>query len=143
MAPSTVGAALRSEGLARLDRGDRAANERPQRYQRDRPGELIHVDVKKLAAIRDGGGWRIDGLGAANGVGAHGGVGYRFIHIAIDDRTRVAFSEILNEEQALTAAAFLERASRWHSAEKRAARWRPARCRAGVPDLPAYAGPSA
>ena len=115
MAPSTVGAILRSEGFARLDRGDRATHERPRRYQRDRPGELIHVDVKKLAAIRDGGGWRTHGRGAANGQGRHSGVGYRFIHTAIDDRTRVAYSEILNDEQGVTAAAFLERAVLWFS----------------------------
>ena len=113
MAPSTVGAILRSEGLARLDRGDRATHERPQRYQRERPGELVHIDVKKLAAIRDGGGWRTHGRGAANGVGRHSGVGYRFIHTAIDDRTRLAYSEILNDEQGVTAAAFLERAALW------------------------------
>jgi transposase InsO family protein len=113
MAPSTVGAILRSEGLARLDRGDRASHEPPRRYQRDRPGELLHIDVKKLAAIRDGGGWRIHGRGAANGQGRDSGVGYRFIHTAVDDRTRLAYSEVLNDEQAVTAAAFLQRAVLW------------------------------
>jgi transposase InsO family protein len=116
MAASTVGAILRAEGLGRLDRGDRATNTTPpQRYQRERPGELIHVDVKKLAAIPDGGGWRTHGRGAANGLGRHSGAGYRYIHTAIDDRTRLAYSEILNDEQALTAAGFLARAVLWFS----------------------------
>jgi hypothetical protein len=48
-----------------------------QRYQRERPGELVHVDTKKLAAIRDGGGWRVHGRGAANGMGRYTGIGYR------------------------------------------------------------------
>jgi transposase InsO family protein len=115
MAASTVGAILRSEGLSRLDRGDRATSTtRPQRYQRDRPGELIHVDVKKLAAIPDGGGWRVHGRGN-DGHGGHSWAGYRFIHTAIDDRTRVAYSEILNDEQGGTAAEFLTRAVLWFS----------------------------
>jgi len=112
MAPSTVGAILRAEGLARLDRGDRATATAPQRYQRDRPGELVHVDVKKLAAIPDGGGWRLHGRGN-DGYGGHSWAGYRFIHTAIDDRTRVAYSEILNDEQGVTAAGFLDRAVLW------------------------------
>lgn len=115
MAPSTVGAILRAEGLSRLDRGDRATSTRPQRYQRDRPGELVHVDVKKLAAIPDGGGWRLHGRGAANGLGGHSGAGYRYIHTAIDDRTRLAYSEILNDEQGVTAAGFFTRAVLWFS----------------------------
>ena len=59
LAASTVQNILNREGLGRLDRGDRAAAPRPpvRRYQRERPGELLHVDVKKLAGIPDGGGW--------------------------------------------------------------------------------------
>ena len=64
LAASTVQPILRAEGLGRLDRGDRATNAEPvRRYQRDRPGELIHVDVKKIAGIPDGGGWQIHGRG--------------------------------------------------------------------------------
>ena len=60
MAASTVQSILRAEGLGRLDRGDRATNTEPvRRYQRDRPGELVHVDAKKIAAIPAGGGWRL------------------------------------------------------------------------------------
>jgi transposase InsO family protein len=117
LAPSTVQSILRQAGLGRLDRGDRATNEprRPRRYQRDRPGELVHVDVKKLAAIPTGGGWRMHGRGAEHGMGRHTRAGYRYIHTAIDDRTRLAYSEILHDEQADTAAAFWARAVLWFS----------------------------
>ena len=64
-AGSTVQKILIAEGLGRLDSGDRATAEPIRRYQRDRPGELVHVDVKKLAGIPDGGGWRIHGRGQA------------------------------------------------------------------------------
>lgn len=116
LAPSTVQRILVGAGLGRLDRGDRAT-ERPPilRYQRDRPGELIHVDVKKLAAIPPGGGWRLHGRGQA-GQHGHGKAGYRFLHSALDDRTRLVYSEILDDEQALTAAAFWARAAAWFSA---------------------------
>jgi len=114
LAASTVQSILQAAGLGRLDRGDRATSSkpRPQRYQRDRPGELIHVDVKKIAAIPDGGGWRMHGIGN-DGHGGHSGAGYRYIHTAVDDRTRLAYSEILNDEQSVTAAAFLARAVLW------------------------------
>jgi transposase InsO family protein len=110
LAASTVQSILRDAGLARLDWGDRATNtERPLRYQRDRPGELIHVDVKKIAGIPNGGGWRIHGRGN-DGHGGHSKVGYRYIHTALDDRTRIAYSELLTDEQADTAAQFWLRA---------------------------------
>jgi transposase InsO family protein len=109
LAASTVQSILRGAGMARLDRGDRATAPPPQRYQRDRPGELVHVDVKKVAAIPEGGGWRIHGRGPGP-TGGHSGAGYRYIHTAIDDRTRLAYSEVLHDEQAATAAGFLARA---------------------------------
>ena len=112
VAASTVQAVLRSEGLGRLNVGDRATAEPARRYQRQRPGELVHVDVKKLGGIPDGGGWKIHGRGRDVHHG-HGGVGYRFLHTAIDDRTRVAYSEVLNNEQGPTAAAFWHRAHHW------------------------------
>ncbi|MDW3221122.1 MAG: IS481 family transposase [Acidimicrobiales bacterium] len=112
LAASTVQNILRAEGLGRLDRGDRASAEPVIRYQRDRPGELIHVDIKKIAAIPDGGGWRIHGRGNDTTRG-HSGVGYRYIHSAIDDRTRLVYSEIHDDEQALTAAEFWLRANHW------------------------------
>jgi transposase InsO family protein len=113
LSSSTVQQILRSEGLGRLDRGDRATDTEPvRRYQRDRPGELVHVDVKKLGAIPPGGGWKVHGRGKAPS-GVHAKAGYRYLHTAIDDRTRIAYSEILDDEQATTAAAFWHRAHAW------------------------------
>ncbi len=110
MAASTVQAILNAEGLGRLDRGDRATDVEPvRRYQRDRPGELIHVDVKKIAGIPAGGGWKIHGRGNDDH-GGHSGVGYRYIHSAIDDRSRLVYSEIHNDEKAVTAVGFWHRA---------------------------------
>jgi transposase InsO family protein len=131
LAASTVQNILRAQGLGRLDRGDRATDrgdratdrgdratdrgdratdrEPVRRYQRDRPGELVHVDIKKLAGIPDG-GWRIHGRGQTPGA-THANVGYRFLHSAIDDRTRVVYSEILADEQGASAAAFWHRAN--------------------------------
>jgi len=113
LAASTVQSILRQAGLGRLDVGDRAtATESPRRYQRDRPGELVHVDVKKLAGIPLGGGWKALGRGK-DGHGGHSGVGYRYLHTAVDDRTRLAYSEILGNEQGETAAEFWRRANTW------------------------------
>ena len=81
----------------------------------DRPGELAHVDVKKISAIPTGGGWRIHGRGQAPAV-KRSTTGYRFIHTAIDDCTRLAYSEIHDDEQAVTAAGFWQRASAWFAA---------------------------
>ena len=115
LAASTVQNILNAAGLGRLDRGDRAAAPRPavRRYQRERPGELVHVDVKKLAGIPDGGGWWLHGKGNAP---PRAGVGYRYIHTAIDDRTRIAYSEIHGDEQGATAAGFWRRACRHFAA---------------------------
>lgn len=107
LAASTVQNILNRAGLGRLDRGDRATNREPvRRYQRDTPGELIHVDVKKLAGIPDGGGWRVRGRGYRGEGAASRRVGYRYVHTAVDDRTRIAYSEIHNDENAVTAAGF-------------------------------------
>ena len=75
-----------------------------------------------VAAIPDGGGWRIHGRGPGP-TGGHAGVGYRFIHSALDDRTRLVYSEIHDDEQAVTATAFWRRAAAWftergHAQEK-------------------------
>ena len=116
LAASTVQSILRRAGLARLDYGDRATHtEVPRRYQRDRPGELIHVDIKKIAGIPDGGGWRIHGRGN-DATAGHSGVGYRYIHTALDDRTRIAYSEIHTDEKADTAAHFWGRAVAYFAA---------------------------
>ncbi len=81
-----------------------------RRYERERPGELIHVDVKKLAAIPDGGGRWMHGRGNDRYQG-HSGAGYRYLHSALDDRSRIVYSEILDDEQAATAAALWSRAA--------------------------------
>jgi transposase InsO family protein len=114
LASSTVQRILTEAGMGRLDRGDRASLPPPaQRYQRDHPGELIHVDVKKLAGIPDGGGWRVRGRGYPGERAGNRRVGYRYIHTAIDDRSRIAYSEVLDDETAATAAGFWTRAAQW------------------------------
>lgn len=92
------------------------------RYEARAPGDLIHVDIKKLGRIPDGGGWRAHGRGSApdraTGVsrnraaraGAQGSRGYKFLHHAVDDHSRMAYSEILSDERKETAAAFWTRA---------------------------------
>jgi transposase InsO family protein len=116
LAASTVQAILVREGLGRLDIGDRAtggggSKPRPRRYQREHPGELIHVDVKKLAGIPPGGGWRTRGRGYRGEKTKGRRAGYRFIHSAIDDRSRIVYSEIHGDETAATAAGFWARAA--------------------------------
>ena len=104
MAPSTVHAVLARHGLSRLARMDRVTGE-IIRYERDHPGELIHVDVKKLGRVPDGGGWRV--LGRDNGPARHRGKGYDYLHVAIDDHTRIAFVQAHADEKGTTCAAFL------------------------------------
>lgn len=116
IAASTVPSIVRGAGLGRLDRGDRASAATPPcRYQRERPGELVHVDVKKIAAIPPGGGWRMHGKAKRP---RRIFAGYRYIHTAVDDRTRLAYSEVLEDEQADTAAAFLARMVEWFAAHR-------------------------
>lgn len=94
----------------------------PVRYEVQHPGELIHVDIKKLGRIPDGGGWRAFGRGSAQDqhagatrnraarTGASPSRGYTYLHHAVDDHTRLAYSEILSDERKETAAAFWGRA---------------------------------
>jgi transposase InsO family protein len=117
--PSTVHRVLTRHGLSRLAWMDRPTGTMIRRYEMSRPGELVHVDIKKLGRIRPGGGWRIHGRGSAawkhsvNEAMAARRVGYVFVHTAIDAHSRVAYSEILDDEQAVTAAAFWIRAHAW------------------------------
>jgi transposase InsO family protein len=104
MARSTVYGVLRRHGQSRLAYTDRASGV-VVRYQREHPGELVHIDVKKLGRIPDGGGHRAHGRAASTPRGL--GIGYDYLHSAVDDRSRVAFSQILPEESADTAALFL------------------------------------
>jgi transposase InsO family protein len=107
MARSTVYGVLARQGRSRLAHTDRASGV-VVRYQRQHPGELVHLDVKKLGRIPDGGGHRAHGRADA----ARGrGVGYEYLHSAVDDRSRVAFSQILPDEGAATSALFLVEAA--------------------------------
>jgi transposase-like protein len=103
---STCYAVLRRHGLQRLDWMDRPTGEVVRRYERARPGELIHVDVKKLGRIPPGGGWHA--LGRAPGRHSTGR-GYDYVHSAVDDHSRLAYSEIHGDERVDTCAAFLAR----------------------------------
>jgi hypothetical protein len=79
------------------------------RYQRERPGELIHVDVKKLGRIPQGGGWRLRGRTLETGHQKHlPKRGHDYLHVAVDDATRVAFIEVFPDDRAASCAAFLE-----------------------------------
>jgi len=85
----------------------RASKTTAVRYERGTPGELVHIDVKKIGRIPDGGGWRA--WGRANTSPTR--VGFDYIHSAVDDHTRIAYSEVLDDEQGDTAAGFLLRAA--------------------------------
>ncbi|MCP4965505.1 MAG: transposase, partial [bacterium] len=113
LAASTVQLILDRAGEGRLDHGDRATKAKPRRYQREHLGELVHVDIKKIAGIPDGGGWRTRGKGYQGEHAKHRRAGYRYIHSALDDRSRIVYSEILDDEQGHTAADFWERAAAW------------------------------
>jgi transposase InsO family protein len=101
---STVYGILRRYGVSRLRDQDRVSGI-PIRYVRDKPGELVHLDIKKLARIPVGGGHQV--LGRAAGRKTKRDVGYEFVHVAIDDASRVAFAQVLADERGQTTAGFL------------------------------------
>lgn len=105
MPRSTIYAVLRRHGLSRLSWMDRPTGVTIRRYQMSRPGELVHIDVKKLGRIPAGGGWRKRGR-AQIGSGSSA-EGYDYIHSAVDDHSRLAFSQIRNDETATTCTDFL------------------------------------
>ena len=111
VARSTVYAVLRRAGLHRLAWLHRSTRE-VIRYERATPGELLHLDVKKLGRIPDGGGKRFEPGFRETGAGRHvsRGLGHDFVHVAIDDFSRYAYAEALPDERADTTAAFVERA---------------------------------
>jgi len=111
LARSTVYAVLRRAHLHRLAWLHRSTRE-VIRYERAAPGELVHLDVKKLGRIPDGGGKRFDAGFLETGAGRHAsrGLGHDFIHVAVDDHSRYAYAEALPDERGDTTAAFLERA---------------------------------
>jgi len=115
VAPSTVHRVLVRLGLNRLAWMDRPTGRVIRRYERERPGELIHVDIKKLGKIPDGGGWKVVGRQAGKkNNDTRRGIGYGFIHSAVDDHSRLAYSEILGDERKETAAGFWQRARAWY-----------------------------
>jgi transposase InsO family protein len=119
MALSTVSGILARLGMGRLGR---LGLEQPRRYERSRPGELVHIDVKKLGRIQGGAGKRVRG-----GTHSHynptvtdragkrrNTVGWEYVHIAVDDHSRLAYAEVLPDERATTAISFLRRASAFY-----------------------------
>jgi transposase InsO family protein len=99
---STVYGVLRRHGVSRLAHADRLTGA-PVRYVRERPGELIHVDVKKLGRVPDGGGHHMLGPSARR----ERGLGYDYLHVAIDDATRLAFVGVQPDERAATTVRFM------------------------------------
>lgn len=123
--PSTVHRVLTRYGLAKLRWLDRPTGRVIRRIESDRPGDLVHVDVKKLGKIPAGGGWRMLGRTAGNHNtradkssgrrSKHGDPlhGHHFLHTALDGHSRLAYSELLTDERKETAAAFWTRAHAW------------------------------
>lgn len=124
---STVGRVLTRYRMPLLTQVHRATGlpvrqPTPVRYEKSRPGELVHLDIKKLGRAPAGGGWRVHGHGSAPDrqasvvrdraarAGARGSRAYRYLHRAIDDHSRLVYSEILEDERKETAAGFLARA---------------------------------
>lgn len=124
---STVHAVLARYGCPPLAHLDRATGVPVRRYERERPGELVHVDIKKPGNIPDGGGWRVTGkaqghrnrartAGAGRSPNREPVLGYGYLHTAIDDHSRLAYTEILADEKKETAAGFLARSHAWFAA---------------------------
>jgi transposase len=107
--PSTVHRVLTRYRIARLAHLDRATGLPIRRYEHPTPGALVHVDIKKLGNIPDGGGHKVRGRADGRRKRYHG-VGYAYLHTALDDHSRLAYTEILTDERAETAAAFFTRA---------------------------------
>jgi len=106
---STVHRVLVRQGLNQLRTIDPPTGRVIRRIETSRPGELVHIDVKKLGWIPDGGGWWAHGRGNV----PYHAVGYDYIHSAVDAYSRVAYSEILNAEDTVCCTGFLERANDW------------------------------
>jgi transposase len=122
--PSTVHRVLTRFGLARLRWLDRATGRPVRRYEHPTPGDLVHVDIKKLGRIPDGGGHRVTSraVGQRHRAGTTGThrdrhgkprLGYAYLHNAVDDHSRLAYTEILGNDDKHTAAAFWTRANTW------------------------------
>ena len=110
--PSTIGKVLRRHGCSRLPRPDGAAARCARRYERERPGELVHVDSKKLGRFWEP-GKRV--LGAQAGrPHRNRRIGWQHLHVAIDDHSRLAYAELLPRQDADSCVRFLERAAAWY-----------------------------
>jgi len=117
---STVSAVLTRSGIGRLGR---IGLEPAVRYERSRPGELVHIDIKKLGRIEGGAGHRVGGRVGSKGQRRqydvhgrrHGATGWEFVHVAVDDYSRLAYAEVLPDERATTAAGFLRRALSYYA----------------------------
>lgn len=114
----TVSRVLARHGVAHLRQCDpmtgqviRASKTTAVRYERGRPGELVHMDVKKLGRIPDGGGWRAHGRIDVPDPKRKSGKGFDYVHSLVDDHSRLAYSEILADEKGHTCAQFLRRAA--------------------------------
>jgi transposase InsO family protein len=118
VAPRTISRILRRHDLPKLCECDpitgaviRASKTTAVRYERDCPGDLGHMDVKKIGRIPDGGGWRLNGREAGSASRNHKvKIGFDYVHSLVDDHSRFAYSEILGDETAATTAAFFARA---------------------------------
>jgi transposase InsO family protein len=109
---STLHRILARHGVSRLSDLDRGSGRVIRRIETSHPGELVHMDIKKQARIPKGGGWRVNGV-AKRPKGGRGGrpkMGYAFIHSAIDAHSRLAYSEVHANEQAVTMVGFWRRA---------------------------------
>jgi transposase InsO family protein len=124
MPASTVHRVLTRCGLNRLTHLDRVSGEPVRRYEHPHPGDLLHVDVKKLGNIPDGGGWRYVGRAQGNrhraatpdkprSVHRDKKMGTAYVHTVLDDHSRVAYAEVHDDEKAVTAVAVLTRATAW------------------------------
>ena len=103
IARSTIYAVLRRYGLSRLKKRER---EPAVRYEWPDPGDMVHLDVKKLGRIPDGGGWRMHGRSGFR----KGGGGWEYVHVAIDDHSRLGYAEVLSDERDVTTVGFVGRA---------------------------------
>jgi transposase InsO family protein len=111
-APSTIGKVLRRHGCSRLPRPGAAAARCARRYERERPGELLHVDTKKLGRFWEPGKRVLgDEVGRPH---KSRRVGWQHLHVAIDDHSRLAYAEVLSGQDAETCCRFLERAQAWY-----------------------------
>jgi transposase InsO family protein len=110
---STVHKILTRHGLNRLSWIDRPTGRVVRRYERSHPGELIHLDIKKVGKIPPGGGWRARGRGYSGEGSKTRRVGYTYLHCAVDDHSRVAYVEAHDNEQATTLVEFWARALEW------------------------------